>query len=102
MFIKAIQAAGEEISEPEVSAETPNVKFRLDPPTRKADALKGGDRHEIVVHVDAETLRDSTAGRCYFEYGSSMSAETARRACALASGSFLLRESACRVPRGMY
>jgi hypothetical protein len=59
MFIKAIQAACEEISSPEVSAETPNVKFRFDPAARKADALalvvetflaqgptalKGGDR----------------------------------------------------------
>jgi hypothetical protein len=33
MLITAIQAACEEISEPEVSAETPNVKFRLHPPT---------------------------------------------------------------------
>jgi hypothetical protein len=94
MFIKAIQAACEEISSPEVSAETPSVKFRIDPHTRKADALalvaetflaqgaaalKGGDRHQIVVHVDAETLRDSTAGRCHFEHGPAMAAETARR-----------------------
>jgi hypothetical protein len=94
MFIKAMDAACEEISAPEVSAETSNVKFRLDPPTRKADALalvaetflaqgatalKGGDRHQIVVHVDAETLRDSTAGRCHFEHGPSVAAETARR-----------------------
>jgi hypothetical protein len=70
MFIKAIQAACEEIPTPEVSAETPNVKSQLAPWARKADALalvaetflaqgaaalKGGDRHQIVVHVDAET-----------------------------------------------
>jgi hypothetical protein len=94
MFIKALQAASEEVSEPNVSAETPNVKLRPDPPARKADALtvmaesflaqgaaalKGGERHQIVVHVDAETLRDSTAGRCNFEHGPSMPAETARR-----------------------
>ena len=95
MFIKAIQAAMRaRFPRPEVSAETPNVKFRPDPPARKADALtvmaesflaqgaaalKGGDRHQIVVHVDAETFRDSTAGRCNFEHGPSMSAETARR-----------------------
>jgi hypothetical protein len=102
IFIKAIEAAKDEISEPhvsaetsaEISAETPNVKLRPASPTRKADALtviaesflakgagalKGGDRHQIVIHVDAETLRDSTAGRCNFEHGPSMSAETARR-----------------------
>ena len=44
-----------------------------------AAALSGGDRHQIVVHVDAETLRDSVAGRCNFEDGPSMAAETARR-----------------------
>ncbi len=90
MFIKAIQAASEEVYEPEISAETPNVKFRPDPPARKADALtvmaesflalgaaalKGGDRHQIVVHVDVETLRESAAGRCQFEHGPSLSAE---------------------------
>jgi hypothetical protein len=94
LFIKAIQAASEDVSEPRISAETPSVKFRPDPPARKADALavvaesflaqgaaalKGGERHQIVVHVDAETLRDSTAGRCQFEHGPSMPAETARR-----------------------
>lgn len=99
MFIKAIEAACEEIPETEempaeISAETPNVRWRIDHFARRVDALaimaetflaqgaaalKGGDRHQIVVHVDAETLRDSTAGRCKFEHGPSVSAETARR-----------------------
>ena len=39
----------------------------------------GTDRHQIVVHVAAETLRDRTAGCCEFEHGPSMAAETARR-----------------------
>lgn len=43
------------------------------------EALSGGERHHIVVHVDAETLRDSTAGCCELEDGPSMAAETARR-----------------------
>ncbi|HEY5754391.1 MAG TPA: DUF222 domain-containing protein [Steroidobacter sp.] len=94
MFIKAIEAAREELPPPETSAETPTVKFLPQPSARKADALaivaesflaqgpaalKGGDRNQIVIHVDAETLRDSTAGRCNFEHGSSVSAETCRR-----------------------
>ena len=98
MFIKAIEAACEEIPAAEtpadVSAEAPNVKWRIHPSARKVDALamvaetflaqgpaalKGGDRHQIVVHVDAETLKDSTAGRCGFEHGPSVAAETARR-----------------------
>lgn len=42
-------------------------------------ALKGGERHQIVVHVDAETLKDSVAGRCELEDGPAIAAETARR-----------------------
>jgi hypothetical protein len=94
MFLKAMEAASEEISQAEISAETSNVKLRPHHSARRADALtimaesflaqgaaalKGGDRHQIVVHVDAETLRDSAAGRCNFEHGPSVSAETARR-----------------------
>ena len=62
-----------------VSAETPNVKFRPDPPARKADALavmaesflaqgaaalKGGDRHQIVAIQRALNARDR--GCCRF------------------------------------
>jgi len=94
LFIKAIEAAREEVSSAEISAETSNVKFLPEPSARKADALaiiaesflaqgaaalKGCDRHQIVIHVDAETLRDSTAGRCNFEHGPSVAAETSRR-----------------------
>ena len=39
----------------------------------------GAERHQIVVHVAAETLRERTAGCCEFEQGPSMAAETARR-----------------------
>ncbi len=67
---------------------------RLPPSVRRADALatvaesfiengtnamNGGDKHQIVVHVSAETLRDAAAGCCEFEHGPSMPAETARR-----------------------
>jgi hypothetical protein len=39
----------------------------------------GADRHEIVVHVAAETLRSRTAGCCEIEHGPAITAETARR-----------------------
>jgi len=39
----------------------------------------GTDRHQIVVHVAAETLRNRSAGCCEFEHGPSVAAETARR-----------------------
>jgi len=41
--------------------------------------LVGGDRQQIVVHVDAETLKHSQAGRCELEEGPAIAAETARR-----------------------
>ena len=44
-----------------------------------AESLKGGDRQQIVVHVDAETLIERTAGRCELEEGPAVAAETARR-----------------------
>ncbi len=44
-----------------------------------AESLSGGDRLQIVVHVDHETLKGGSAGRCEFEHGPSMPVETARR-----------------------
>ena len=41
--------------------------------------LSGSDRQQIVVHVDAETLKHSHAGRCELEHGPSVAVETARR-----------------------
>jgi hypothetical protein len=41
--------------------------------------LSGGDRQQIVVHVDAETFQHRCAGRCELEHGPSIAAETARR-----------------------
>ncbi|MGH8204799.1 MAG: DUF222 domain-containing protein, partial [Steroidobacteraceae bacterium] len=39
----------------------------------------GADRHQIVVHVDAETLQHGHPGRCELERGPSIASETARR-----------------------
>jgi hypothetical protein len=44
-----------------------------------AEALSGGDRHQIVVHGDAQTLIERSAGRCELVDGPSLAAETARR-----------------------
>ena len=43
------------------------------------ESLSGGGRHQIIVHVDADTLGDRTAGSCELEEGPSLVAETARR-----------------------
>jgi len=37
------------------------------------------DRYQVVVHVDAETLKERTAGRCHVEHGPVLPAETVRR-----------------------
>ena len=91
VVLKALEAAMHECP-PDVSAETSGAP--ASPSARRADglaliaesylkhgaeALKGGERQQIVVHVDAETLRDGVAGRCELEGGPSMSAEAARR-----------------------
>jgi len=98
LLIKALEAGIEATSAPRVAAATSCTDECGDPPpsypARRADALaglaesflkhgaetlSGGERHQIVVHVDAETLRDSTAGRCEIEHGPALPAETVRR-----------------------
>ncbi|MEJ1967004.1 MAG: DUF222 domain-containing protein [Gammaproteobacteria bacterium] len=102
LLLKALDAAATEISTPDVPAGicVPNVEHsepadeRPTRAARRADAfaalaetflerggaaLTGGERHQIVVHVDAQTLRDGTAGRCEIEEGSALAAETVRR-----------------------
>jgi hypothetical protein len=94
--LKALELALEEVPAKEAPCDVPAgtspewVPFGV----RRADALalvaesflahgalevRGTDRHQIVVHVAEETLRDRTAGCCEFEHGPSMAAETARR-----------------------
>ena len=102
LLIKALDAAAEEVSTPNVPAGTSKVNVEhKEPPderptraARRADAfavlaetfikqggasLNGGERHQIVVHVDTETLRDGAAGRCEIEEGPALAAETVRR-----------------------
>jgi hypothetical protein len=93
VFLKALEAAENALPPPDVSAATSlePVQSRI---ARRADALglmaegflasdqqplAGGDRQQIVVHVDAATLRHDHAGRCELEEGPGMAAETARR-----------------------
>ena len=101
LLIQALEAAVEAISAPDVPAETCGAGYGgargeevPNRAARRADALSvlaesflkhgaetlsGGERHQIVVHVDAETLRESSAGRCEIEHGPSLPAETVRR-----------------------
>jgi hypothetical protein len=74
LLLRALQAAMEEQPAPDISCEPSAPAPRLG--ARRADALgvlaesflrhgaealNGGDRQQIVVHVDAETLRASNA-----------------------------------------
>ena len=44
-----------------------------------AGAMNGGERHQVVVHVSAETLRGGGGEQCEIEDGPALAAETARR-----------------------
>jgi hypothetical protein len=94
LVLKALSAAMEELplTEEDTPAGAPTVK--LPTRARRADALgmvaesfmahgskalNGGDRHQIVLHIDAETLQHKVAGCCEIEDGPSIAAETARR-----------------------
>ena len=93
MLIKALDRACEATPEKEISADAIE-EYSVPFDARRADALallaeqflagsdtasSTADRCQVVVHVDAETLRDHAAGRCEIEHGPSIPAETARR-----------------------
>jgi hypothetical protein len=93
VFLKALEAAENALPPPDVSAAT-SLEPVQSRSAHRADALalmaegflasdqqplSGGDRQQIVVHVDAQTLRHDHAGRCELEDGPGIAAETARR-----------------------
>ena len=104
LLIEALEAAMERIPVTEISAE--GVEERpMRYACRRADALacvaesylaesrtsspaSTADRYQVVVHVDAESLREHSEGRCEIEQGPSIPIETARR---LACDASLLR-----------
>jgi hypothetical protein len=96
LFVRALQAALETLpipkNVPAGTCQEPEPQDR--PRQRRVQALavmaesflatgpkdlSGGDRNQIVVHVDAETFRHGHAGRCELEQGPAIAAETARR-----------------------
>jgi hypothetical protein len=93
-FKKALEAAEDSLPIPKnVPAGTSsdelhrNRKRRVEALARIAESflatgpqeLTGGDRQQIVVHVDVQTLKHDHAGRCELEHGPALAAETARR-----------------------
>jgi hypothetical protein len=94
-FVTAMDAAMEVVPDAE-SFDDPERgdPRRLSWPCRRADALalmaesylqngpaeqSTADRYQVVVHVDAETLRNHADGRCELENGPSLPIATARR-----------------------
>jgi hypothetical protein len=107
MVVKALEAAMDEIPTMESAVEI-GEEVRLSWQARRADALalmaqrslhsraqtlNTADRYQVVVHVDAHTLRDRTAGRCEIEQGPTLAVETARRLTCDASLVKLLENS---------
>jgi hypothetical protein len=95
LLVKALEAALETVPATKLS-----VEFAEEQPisysTRRADALarvaeaylqkpagsaemSTADRYQVVVHVDAQTLQDRSAGRCQVDHGPALPAETVRR-----------------------
>lgn len=95
LFRKALQLAEDSLPIPKnVSAETSFAEEDRRRAKRPVEALgllaesflangpqdvSGADRQQIVVHVDAQTLKHDHEGRCEFEHGPSLAGETARR-----------------------
>lgn len=95
LFRKALQLAEDSLPIPKnVSAETSSEEDRRRNAKRPVEALgllaesflangpqdvSGADRQQIVIHIDAQTLKHDHEGRCEFEHGPSLAAETVRR-----------------------
>jgi hypothetical protein len=110
LFVRALRAAVDSLPIPkDVSAETSpddlhrSRKRRVEALATMAESflangprdISGSDRQQIVVHVDAETLKHGHAGRCELEQGPSMAAETARRLACDASVVTIIENEKC-------
>jgi hypothetical protein len=106
LVIQALQAALDRIPATEISADVVQ-ESQIPYASRRADALAAiaesylagsgsspassspasstADRYQVVVHVDAESLREQSDGRCELEQGPSIPIETARRVACDAS-----------------
>jgi hypothetical protein len=94
LFVRALEAAEDSLPIPKDVPAGTSLDDRHNLRKRRVEALatlaesflatgprdlSGADRHQIVVHVDAETLQHGEAGRCELERGPSVASETARR-----------------------
>jgi len=106
LLIQALEAANEAASE---AAEGEAVLPEASHAARRADALgliaesflqrgapalRTADRFQVVVHVDAETLRHGGPGRCEVEGATALPVETVRRLACDASVVTVLEDEA--------
>jgi hypothetical protein len=86
--VKALEVAMDDLPMPETDAERASFTARRADAlgvvaesflAHGAEAMNGGDRYQIVVHVDQDTLADSAPGRSEFEEGAHVAAETSKR-----------------------
>jgi len=97
LLIQALEAAMEDLPPVDVAAATSEIPINRR--MRRADALSAlaesflregnsdqrprtgrtADRYQVVVNVEAQTLREDAPGRCEIERGGALAAETVRR-----------------------
>lgn len=100
MVVKALEAAMEQVPTTETAVEL-GEEIRVSWQARRADALalmaqrslhslvqtlNTADRYQVVVHVDAQALRDRTQGRCEIEQGTRPASSRRRYAARYALG----------------
>lgn len=93
LLIKALEAAMQAVPATDVHVQLAEEQ-PLSYQARRADALAriaetylqhetgelcAADRHQVVLHVDAETLREHGPGRCHIEHGPALPVATLRR-----------------------
>jgi hypothetical protein len=93
LLLRALEAAEADApladiaTDSDISAEAPRTARRADALgvlaesflKHGAEALNGGERQQIVVHVDYATLQQHASGRCELDEGPAIPVETARR-----------------------
>jgi hypothetical protein len=98
LFLRALEAARDALSErrraSNVEALAALAELALAPPEGERS---GGERYQVVVHVDAATLAADRAGRCELADGRPLAVETGRRLACDAS-LVELDDRGCRFP----
>jgi hypothetical protein len=81
-LLKALEAAMDDVPSTETFVERRAEALALiaEAYLENAQERSGGTHcHQVVLHVDAESLEHHTAGRCHVENGPQLAVETARR-----------------------